>query len=130
MSVASIPAPAPAPDAAPAAPRSDIGKLVILMITAFVDMVGLLIVIPLLPFYAKHLGGSGIEVPLLGGTYHMGIGQIVAVLVSAYTVAQLLSAPMWGRFSDRLGRRPVLAPVSLPHRRPPVSTASIRTGNR
>ena len=31
------------------------GKLVVLMITAFVDMVGLLKIIPLLPFYAKHL---------------------------------------------------------------------------
>jgi MFS family permease len=99
---------ASAPDAAPVAPKSDLGKLVILMITAFVDMVGLLMVIPLLPFYAKHLGGNGIDVPLLGGTYHMGLGQIVAVLVSSFTAAQLLSAPMWGRFSDRWGRRPVL----------------------
>ena len=92
----------------PAAPRSNFGKLVILMVTAFVDMVGLLMVIPLLPFYAKTLGGDGIEVPLFGASYHLGIGQIVAILVSSYTVAQLLSAPLWGRFSDRWGRRPVL----------------------
>ena len=68
-------------------------KLVVLMITAFVDMVGLLMIIPLLPFYAKSMGGGG---------------MVVAVLVVAFTVAQLLSAPVWGRFSDRHGRRPAL----------------------
>src|SRR5881275_2353073 len=64
-------------------------KLFTLMATAFVDMVGLLMIIPLLPFYVKTLGGSGFN-------------------VAAFTVAQLLSAPMWGRFSDRVGRRPTL----------------------
>ena len=79
-------------------------KLSILMATAFVDMVGLLMVIPLLPFYAKRLGGEGVTL----GSTHLGIGVITAILVSAFTVAQLLSAPMWGRFSDRFGRRPAL----------------------
>jgi multidrug resistance protein len=63
------------------------------MITAFVDMVGLLMVIPLLPFYATELGGGGL---------------MVGVLVSAFSAAQLLSAPLWGRVSDRYGRRPAL----------------------
>jgi len=63
------------------------------MITAFVDMVGLLMVLPLLPFYAVELGGSGLA---------------VGVLVSSYAMAQLISAPYWGRFSDRYGRRPAL----------------------
>ncbi len=63
------------------------------MITAFMDMVGLLMVIPLLPFYAVELGGGGL---------------IVGVLVSSYAVAQLISAPFWGRVSDRHGRRPAL----------------------
>lgn len=69
------------------------GKLVVLMITAFIDMVGLLMIIPLLPFYAKHLGASGF---------------IVGLLVSSFAIAQLITAPMWGRFSDRYGRRPAL----------------------
>ena len=69
------------------------GKLAVLMITAFVDMVGLLMIIPLLPFYAKHLGASGF---------------IVGLLVSSFAVAQLITAPVWGRFSDRFGRRPAL----------------------
>jgi multidrug resistance protein len=63
------------------------------MITAFVDMVGLLMVIPLLPFYAVDLGASAL---------HVGF------LVSAYAAAQLVSAPLWGRVSDRYGRRPAL----------------------
>jgi MFS family permease len=79
-------------------------KLAVLMATAFLDMVGVLIIIPLLPFYAKKLGGNGIE---LGG-WHIGIGMVVAFLVTAFTVAQLVSAPIWGRFSDRFGRRPAL----------------------
>ena len=68
-------------------------KLWILMITAFVDMLGLLMVIPILPFYAKRLGQGGF---------------VVGVLVSSFAVAQLLTAPMWGRFSDAHGRRPAL----------------------
>ncbi len=69
------------------------GKLFVLIITSFVDMVGLLMVIPLIPFYARDLGGGGL---------------VVAVLVSSFTAAQLLSAPLWGRFSDKYGRRPAL----------------------
>jgi len=79
-------------------------KLFTLMATAFVDMVGLLMIIPLLPFYVKELGGSGIDV--LG--LHFGVGTISGFIVASFTIAQLLSAPMWGRFSDRVGRRPVL----------------------
>ena len=71
----------------------DSRKLWILMITAFIDMVGLLMVIPILPFYAKELGAGGL---------------IVGMLVSSFAVAQLLSAPVWGRFSDAYGRRPAL----------------------
>ena len=79
-------------------------KLFALMATAFVDMVGLLMIIPLLPFYVKSLGGSGIDI--LG--LHFGVGLIIGFIVAAFTVAQLLSAPAWGRFSDRVGRRPAL----------------------
>lgn len=68
-------------------------KLLILIITAFVDMVGLLMILPLMPFYARTLGASSL---------------MVTLLISSFTAAQLLSAPMWGRFSDRYGRRPAL----------------------
>jgi MFS family permease len=79
-------------------------KLLTLMLTAFMDMVGLLMIIPLLPFYVKALGGEGIY--FLG--IHIGIGIITGFIIAAFTVAQLLSAPLWGRFSDRVGRRPTL----------------------
>lgn len=73
--------------------RGPHGRLIVLMITAFVDMVGLLMVIPLLPFYATDLGASAF---------------VVTLLVASFSFAQLVSAPLWGRFSDRYGRRPAL----------------------
>ncbi|HEY6245921.1 MAG TPA: MFS transporter [Pyrinomonadaceae bacterium] len=80
-------------------------KLFALMATAFVDMLGLLMIIPLLPFYVKEaVSNSGVQIFGI----HFGIGIIIGFIVSAFTVAQLLSAPMWGRFSDRVGRRPTL----------------------
>jgi len=79
-------------------------KLFTLMATAFVDMLGLLMIIPLLPFYVKTLGGAGVDVLVV----HFGIGMIVGIIVAAFTLAQLISAPLWGRFSDRVGRRPTL----------------------
>ncbi len=79
--------PAPPPTGTP------FGKLAVLMVTAFIDMVGLLMIVPLLPFYAESLGGNGL---------------MVGLLVSSYAVAQLISAPYWGRLSDRHGRRPAL----------------------
>ena len=68
-------------------------KLHVLMFTAFLDMAGTLMVIPLMPFYAARLGAGGL---------------VVGVLVSSFAIAQLVSAPMWGRFSDKFGRRPTL----------------------
>jgi len=68
-------------------------KLLILYIVAFVDMVGLVMLLPLLPFYATDFGASA---------------TVVGLLVSAFSVAQLLSSPAWGRFSDNEGRRPAI----------------------
>ena len=68
-------------------------KLLVLIVTAFVDMVGLLMVIPLMPYFARKLGAGSLA---------------VTILVVSFTAAQLLSAPLWGRFSDKYGRRPAL----------------------
>ena len=68
-------------------------RLLVLFVTAFVDMVGLTMIIPLLPFYATELGASA---------------AVVGLLVSAFSVAQLAVAPVWGRLSDRYGRRPAI----------------------
>lgn len=78
------------------------------MITAFVDMVGLLMVLPLLPYYATRFVGKG---PLWRALDTVGLGgegTVIALLVSSFAVAQLVSAPAWGRVSDRFGRRPAL----------------------
>ena len=72
-------------------------ELVILMITAMIDMIGVLMILPLLPFFAQRLGAGGL---------------MVGLLVSSFSLAQLLSAPLWGRLSDKWGRRPVIM-VSL-----------------
>jgi MFS family permease len=56
-------------------------------------MMGTFLVLPILPFYAKQLGASAF---------------VYTCLVSAFSLATLLSSPYWGRFSDRYGRRPAL----------------------
>jgi MFS family permease len=71
----------------------DAGKLSVLMFTAFIDMVGALMIIPLLPFYAKRFGASDFA---------------VMTLVASFSAMQLISAPLWGRVSDRYGRKPAL----------------------
>ena len=78
--------------------------LLVLMATAFVDMVGVFFVIPILPFYVERLVGNGL--PILG--FVLGAGLVAGSLGTAFQLAQSLSAPMWGRFSDRFGRRPTL----------------------
>ena len=72
---------------------SALGRLSFLMATCFVDMLGFLIVLPLLPFYATRLGADAF---------------VVGLMVSAFAVAQLATAPLWGRLSDRIGRRPTI----------------------
>jgi MFS family permease len=69
------------------------GRLWALMLTVFVDMVGFLMILPLLPFYATRLGASAL---------------LIGLTVSAYAVAQLATAPTWGRLSDGHGRRPMM----------------------
>jgi MFS family permease len=73
--------------------EAPMGKLLVLMITAFVDMVGFAMVLPLVPFYAASMGATGF---------------IVGLLISSFSVAQLVSAPTWGKVSDRFGRRPAV----------------------
>jgi MFS family permease len=84
------------------------GKLVVLLVTAFVDMLGGAIVFPLLPFLAEKVVGHGPLWTLLDSLGLGGVGFSVALLFTMFSVAQLLSAPFWGRVSDKIGRRPAL----------------------
>ncbi len=84
------------------------GKLVVLMVTAFMDMVGILMVNPLMPFYAKDMHETGVMARVLSSIGMGGEGAVVSLLVATFAIVQLVSAPQWGRVSDRFGRRPAM----------------------
>jgi DHA1 family tetracycline resistance protein-like MFS transporter len=65
-----------------------------LFLTVFVDLVGFGIIVPFLPFFAESLQAAPDQVTLL---------------MTAFSLAQFVAAPLWGRLSDRVGRKPVLA---------------------
>jgi MFS transporter, DHA1 family, tetracycline resistance protein len=69
------------------------GALLPLFLVVFVSMTGFGLLIPIGPFFGTHLGASATEI-----TYAFG----------AYSFGQLIAAPLWGRLSDKIGRRPVL----------------------
>jgi MFS family permease len=64
-----------------------------IFLTVFVDVLGLTLMLPLLPFYTEHFGGTPFTVGLL---------------IASYGFCQLVSGPILGRLSDRVGRKPVL----------------------
>jgi DHA1 family tetracycline resistance protein-like MFS transporter len=70
----------------------------VMVLVVFIDILGFGIIIPLLPFYGVHFAPDH---PFL-----------ITMLMATYSGFQLISAPVWGRLSDRIGRRPVVL-VSL-----------------
>jgi len=68
-------------------------QLGIIFLTVFIDLIGFGIVLPILPLYSKNLGASGLM-----------IGAIMGI----YSLMQFLFSPIWGQWSDRIGRRPLL----------------------
>src|SRR6476469_3184970 len=56
-------------------------KLLTLMATAFIDMVGVLMIFPLLPFYVKQFGGNGVNV----AGHHFDVGIITGFIISSFT---------------------------------------------
>ena len=73
--------------------NGELRRLSVLIATCFVDMIGFAIVFPLIPFYALRLDASAVD---------------VGIITAAFSAAQILAAPLWGRVSDRYGRRPAL----------------------
>jgi multidrug resistance protein len=68
-------------------------RISVLMATAFVDMLGGAMIFPLLPFYALKLHAAP---------------WMIGWMIASFWIAQLASSPVWGRVSDRYGRRPAL----------------------
>lgn len=74
-------------------PENDRAALGVLFGVVIIDLIGFGIVIPVLPFYAMEYGAGA---------------TTVGLLLMVYAAAQFVCAPLWGRLSDRIGRRPVM----------------------
>lgn len=68
-------------------------SIFIIFLTVFVDLVGFAIVVPMLPLYNRDFGAQG---------------YVIGVIFAVYSLMQFIFSPIWGRFSDRVGRRPIL----------------------
>jgi MFS transporter, DHA1 family, tetracycline resistance protein len=67
--------------------------LLIIFLTVFIDLLGFAIVLPLLPRYGDHFQANGL---------------VLGLMMASFSAMQFFFAPLWGRLSDRVGRRPVL----------------------
>jgi MFS transporter, DHA1 family, tetracycline resistance protein len=72
---------------------ASVSPLVIIFVTVFIDLLGFGIIIPLLPFYAESFGASALTIGLLS---------------TSYSLMQFVFSPIWGRWSDRIGRKPII----------------------
>ena len=78
---------------APVLKRDQFRQLGVLIAVNFIDMLGFAMVLPLLPFYALKLQATP---------------EMVGWMIASFSIAQLIASPIWGRVSDRYGRRPAL----------------------
>ncbi|MCD1295603.1 MFS transporter permease [Methanocella sp. CWC-04] len=69
-------------------------QLLVLLFSMFIFTLGFGIIIPVMPYYSKNLGATAFDLGLL---------------MASYSLMQFLFAPSWGKLSDRIGRKPVLA---------------------
>jgi DHA1 family tetracycline resistance protein-like MFS transporter len=72
--------------------------MAVLFLVVFVDLVGFGLLIPLLPFYVQRTGAGP---------------EVITLVLGLYSLAQFVAAPVWGRLSDRHGRKPILALTSI-----------------
>ena len=68
-------------------------KILPIFFVVLIDVLGLMIILPLLPFYSEQFGATPF---------------VVGMLISIYALCQLVSAPLLGRWSDHVGRKPLL----------------------
>ncbi|HET6881003.1 MAG TPA: MFS transporter [Pirellulales bacterium] len=81
------------------APRT--GSLLVIFLTVFIDLLGFGIVLPLLPIYGEDFAS---QYPLTDKQ----VGWLIGLLMSSFSAMQFLFLPVWGRLSDRFGRRPII----------------------
>ena len=80
------------------------GPLLVVFLTVFIDLLGFGIVLPVLPRQVTpYLDAIGLP-PLGGGAG----GAVIGLLFAVFSLMQFLFSPIWGRISDRVGRRPIL----------------------
>ncbi|HOX56306.1 MAG TPA: MFS transporter [Candidatus Paceibacterota bacterium] len=68
-------------------------SILVIFLTVFIDLIGFGIIVPLIPSYSEHLGARGI---------------VIGVIFASFSIMQFIFSPIWGRLSDRHGRRPIL----------------------
>lgn len=82
-------------DKTASAPTASKGSLLVVFLTVFIDLLGFGMVLPLLPIYADQFDTDE-------------SGVVIGLMMASFSAMQFLFAPLWGRLSDRIGRRPVL----------------------
>ena len=68
-------------------------SVLVIFLTVFIDLVGFGIVVPLVPIYSRHFGAEG---------------WVIGLIIASFSAFQFIFSPIWGRLSDRHGRRPIL----------------------
>jgi MFS family permease len=68
-------------------------SLLVVFLTVFIDLIGFGIVVPLLPIYSRHYGAGGF---------------VIGAIIASFSAMQFVFSPIWGKLSDRYGRRPIL----------------------
>jgi MFS family permease len=77
------------------------GSLLAIFLTVFIDLLGFGIVLPLLPLYGRHFATEN-------RWSEAQTAWVIALLMASYSAMQFLFSPLWGKLSDRVGRRPIL----------------------
>lgn len=73
----------------------------VVFLTVFVDLIGFGIVVPLVPVYSKHLVPDCVQAV-------WAQGLVIGAIIASFSAMQFVFSPIWGRWSDRYGRRPIL----------------------
>lgn len=88
--------------------RSGKSALAIVFLVVFIDLLGFGIVIPLLPRYGDRYVKALLPSAAEAGSESRAAGAVLGLLMASFSAMQFIFAPIWGRISDRIGRRPIL----------------------